>query len=95
MDGIADVAQAGGQAIVIALGCPAAGEAHGLAFNGDTRLHHVVHHIWLVSQYEGEEFAENRNVGFCYHRADAMTDLYSANHRQRSERFPQYRAADA
>ena len=67
--------------------CALAGEPDCLTFDRDAGLHHVIRHVRLLGEREGEEVIQNRDVRSRHDGADAIPDLDDAEHRERPQRF--------
>ena len=67
--------------------CAFAGEPDRLAFDRDAGLHHVIRHVRLLGEREGEEVIQDRDVRSRHDGADAIPDLDDAEHRQRPQRL--------
>ena len=67
----------------------------GLTFDRDARLHHVIQHVRLLGEREGEEVVQDRDVRPRHHGADAVADLDDAKHGQGAQRLAHERPAYA
>ena len=64
-----------------------AGEPDRLALDRDAGLHHVIRHVCLLGEREGEEVIEDRDVRSRHDSADAIPDLDNAEHREGPQRL--------
>src|SRR5690606_10938835 len=69
----------------VAVACALAGEADGLALDGDARLHHVIEDARLLSEAEGEEIGEHGEVGRLHESAPAVADVEHPQHGERAQ----------
>ena len=83
-----------GDRLQVALAGALAGEANGLAFDGDARLQHVVEDVGLGREAERQRLAQHRGVGAAHEGAAAVLDVEQAEHGQRPQRLAQHRPAD-
>ena len=89
-----DAVQRGTQPLQIGQGGPRAGQANGLALDGDARLHRVVEQLGTLRQGEGKEVTNSRNVGAAHHGAHAVTDLHNTDHGKRPQCLAKHRSGN-
>ena len=83
------------QLFEIAQGGALAGQPDGLAFDGDARLHHVLDHARVAGDGEGEEVAEDGDIGAADDGAGPLADFHHAQHGEGAQGFAQHGPADA
>ena len=72
-----------------------AGQANGLALDGDARFQNIIHHLGALGEREGEEVAEHRGVRPANDGAGAVQDLDDTDHGQGAHGLAQHGAGDA
>src|ERR1700730_4695221 len=95
VDCFRDAGQRPLQSLEVGCSCTFRREADSLAFDGDARFHHVVDQIGLLSEREGEEVVQHRDIGSSDNSADAVADLDDAENCEGSQSLANDRPTDA